>query len=226
MTDPRSSRDDSVDDFADHSADRHEWDITPSRIVYWAVIVEGSLLAVAIAGRWFLLPGRSLWGGNLSAGAWGAGFCAGGVLYLLARALKRLPGRTLLEFRSYIEQQIAPLFQRCSLPQLLLIAVLAGVGEEALFRGLVQQGIADWTPRTWGPWLGIVVGAALFGACHALGRTYFVLATLAGVYFGVTAYLTDSVVAAATAHATYDLAMLWHLTRAGRETAALRCGSG
>ncbi len=89
--------------------------------------------------------------------------------------------------------------------QLLLIAAMAGLSEEVLFRGVVQME------------LGLVAASVLFGLCHPLGAGYVVYAALLGLYLGLVAKLTGGLAAPVTAHAFYDAVGLWYLTRRWRE---------
>jgi membrane protease YdiL (CAAX protease family) len=87
------------------------------------------------------------------------------------------------------------------------ISVLAGVGEEALFRGLVQDTLAAWMP------LGVALALAslLFGLLHAVTPTYAVLATLMGAYLGGLYLWTGGLLAPMVTHGVYDFAVLLYL---------------
>ena len=52
----------------------------------------------------------------------------------------------------------------------------AGIGEELLFRGVVQALLERWL----GPWIALGVASILFGLVHALTPTYALLAAFAG----------------------------------------------
>ncbi|HKJ87843.1 MAG TPA: CPBP family intramembrane glutamic endopeptidase, partial [Gammaproteobacteria bacterium] len=56
------------------------------------------------------------------------------------------------------------------------------VGEEAFFRGVVN----DTTSRSWGPWVGVPVSAAVFGLAHSgrSGTASVAGASLYGLYLG------------------------------------------
>jgi hypothetical protein len=95
--------------------------------------------------------------------------------------------------------------------QLALVSLAAGVGEELLFRGLIQEGLARWIGPPLGVGVGLAVASVLFGACHWLSTTYAVLATAAGVYFGIWMILTGSVWTPLVAHAVYDFIALMYL---------------
>jgi len=93
--------------------------------------------------------------------------------------------------------------------EILLLAASAGVGEEILFRGVLQ------------PTLGIVTTSVLFGMLHWLSTTYFVLASLMGFYCGWLFEVTgDNLLAPITVHWLYDAVALFlfqHRVRRDRE---------
>lgn len=99
----------------------------------------------------------------------------------------------------------------------LVIALGAGVGEEALYRGLIQEGVIHTlaVPATdqVAKFLGIVITSVIFGYGHALNKAYFWWATLAGVYFGIES-LYFGLSSAAITHFVYDwIAMIYLSSR-------------
>lgn len=60
------------------------------------------------------------------------------------------------------------------------------VGEEALFRGLIQSGFAKVLSKfSYGKWIALATASIAFGASHfAGGLSYVVLASLAGIFYG------------------------------------------
>jgi len=85
--------------------------------------------------------------------------------------------------------------------QIALIALSAGIGEEALFRGVLLVR------------LGNVPVALIFGLLHALTPSYAVLAALFGVYLGWLELLLPSLLVPMITHAVYDLVALGILVR-------------
>ncbi len=75
---------------------------------------------------------------------------------------------------------------RISVAGLLALAVAAGVGEEALFRGLLQTALGERL----GPVAAVGLVGALFGAAHAISIAYGVMATALGLYLGAAFALT------------------------------------
>jgi membrane protease YdiL (CAAX protease family) len=133
--------------------------------------------------------------------------------------LDRVPLRPFVRLQRYIRRLIAPLFSRASLVELALISLIAGIGEELLFRGLIQDGLAVWIGGPPGICVGLAVSSVLFGLAHSLTRTYAVLAAVVGLYLGVLLLLTGNVLAPITAHAVYDFVALVYVisTAAGAQ---------
>jgi membrane protease YdiL (CAAX protease family) len=95
---------------------------------------------------------------------------------------------------------------------LVLISLLAGLGEEMLFRGVLQGFAARWL----GPTVGLVIGSALFGLLHPITWTYGLLATGLGLYLGVVWLVSDNLLVVVIAHALYDFLVLVYLLRIQR----------
>jgi len=89
------------------------------------------------------------------------------------------------------------------------VALAAGVGEEAMFRGALQPIAERWL----GAALGLAVVSVAFGAVHAMSIGYFALATLVGAYLGWLAQYFDDLVAPMFVHAAYDFVALLVLLR-------------
>jgi membrane protease YdiL (CAAX protease family) len=112
-----------------------------------------------------------------------------------------------------LERHVLPLFARCTPLELAAIAAAAGIGEELLFRGLVQELLM----RAAGVPLGLLVASALFGLAHFVTGTYAVLAGAVGLYLGALAVLSGGLWVPILVHALYDLVALvvWTQTRRG-----------
>jgi membrane protease YdiL (CAAX protease family) len=182
--------------------------LSPRRMVRLAVVFEGSLIVLACALGWFVEPppwqqihGRL---DSLMAGVLGT------VPLLAALALTRFADSGPLgRLNRVVNHLLVPLFRRCTLAQLALVSLLAGVGEELLFRGVFQPVLSDWL----GVPGGLAVTSVLFGVAHLVTPTYAVLTTLVGVYLGSLWLLTGDLAAPIITHALYDFAALVYLTR-------------
>ena len=107
--------------------------------------------------------------------------------------------------------------------ELAILSAMAGIGEELLFRGLVQQGFDKWTEN---PLLALVVSSVLFGLMHAVTRTYAVLATLVGLYFGYLWLATGNLLVPIIAHGVYDFGALLWLISTAKHRLARRASEG
>ena len=85
--------------------------------------------------------------------------------------------------------------------------MLAGIGEEALFRGIIQTTLADWLNQ----WVALAVASALFGLGHLVTPAYAVLAGLLGLYLGGLSMVFDNLLLAIVVHALYDFVALTYL---------------
>ncbi|QDT65544.1 CPBP family intramembrane glutamic endopeptidase [Calycomorphotria hydatis] len=128
-------------------------------------------------------------------------------MLLLLVGMELWPTPPVVRIKDFIYQTLGPMFARCHPLELLLLAISAGIGEELLFRGFVQQSLEGF-----GYWPALVIASILFGIVHAVTPTYAVLAALMGFYFG---YLLDAtgernLWVPVIAHGLYDwLAFLW-----------------
>lgn len=191
----------------------------PGDITYAAIAFESALIAVALFGGWLLsfdplqtihLRPQDL-SSNAAALLWGtlAAVPMFGALVLSDR-VEWEPMRRLADV---VDRAVLPLFRRARLADLAVLSLLAGIGEEMLFRGLFQAGLAQWIGRPSGTAAAIAVVSIVFGAGHALTRTYAVLAGLISVYLGLLFVVTGNLLAPIAAHAVYDFAALIYMRR-------------
>ncbi|MGM0672085.1 MAG: CPBP family intramembrane glutamic endopeptidase [Pseudomonadota bacterium] len=113
------------------------------------------------------------------------------------------------QVRDFVHQ----LFRHAWPGAVLLISVLAGVGEELLVRGVLQ----GWLTERWSPEWAIVVAAVVFGVAHSISRLYFLFATVIGLYLGVLYHLTGNLLVVIVTHALYDWIVI-HLYLRSRST--------
>jgi membrane protease YdiL (CAAX protease family) len=84
------------------------------------------------------------------------------------------------------------------------LGIAAGLGEEMLFRGVLQYELLNRIGR-----VGAVgVSSVIFGLLHAVTPMYAFLATLASVYFGWLYLDTGNLVVPIVTHAVYDIGAL------------------
>lgn len=144
-----------------------------------------------------------------SAGPVAAGLAAGLGLAVLGIASMQLRRGPLGELSRQVREIAGVLFARSTSLDRFVIAALAGVAEEALFRGVVQAGLV----ASVGTAAGLAGASLLFGLAHAVGPAYVVAATAAGAVFGALHLVTGDLGAPILAHALYDLVLLEWLAR-------------
>ncbi len=186
-------------------------------VVLLAVFVEGGLMLVATVLGWLLgqPPLEHFeWDG------WAAlrGAAAAVPLVLAFLVFQRWPFGPLGRIRRFSEQVVRPLLAPCSVVDLFGISVLAGLGEEMLFRAVLQGAFERWAA----PWLAVTAASLLFGLLHAVTFTYAVLATLMGAYLGTVWLLTGNLLVVVVTHALYDFLVLLWLLRGPGSAAALQ----
>jgi membrane protease YdiL (CAAX protease family) len=187
------------------------------RLLLLTLLFEGGLGAVALLLGWIV--GHSPLTGLAAErfGAWeqGAAILWGALaaLPLVAGLLlaERAPGAGWTRLRDLVTHRLVPLFRQMSVVQFALISLAAGWGEELLFRGLLQAGLAERLQFPGGDWLALLTASVLFGLCHWLTHTYALLATLVGLYLGILLMATDQILVPITAHALYDFLALVYL---------------
>jgi hypothetical protein len=112
-----------------------------------------------------------------------------------------------------VVEQLGPLLAPRSPVELALLAALAGLAEEVLFRGVVQAGLARVLPEG----AALLAASAAFGLAHFITPTYALLAGLAGLYLGGLFLLQGSLLAPIVAHAIYDAVALNYVARLYRD---------
>jgi uncharacterized protein len=123
------------------------------------------------------------------------------------------PWRPFAEIAKITVETLVPLFRGCSLAQLAIISALAGLGEETLFRGVIQAGAAEGIGGPNGVWLALLLAAVLFGLLHLITPTYGILAGLVGLYLGWLWLLSGNLLTPIVAHAAYDFLALVYLAK-------------
>lgn len=108
-----------------------------------------------------------------------------------------------------VEERLTPYLAGASAGGIVLLSLMAGLGEEVLFRGVIQAGLAERLPA----WVAVGIAALLFGVAHWLAMSYAVLAGLIGIYLGILFLVTDNLLVPIVTHALYDVVALSILVR-------------
>jgi membrane protease YdiL (CAAX protease family) len=177
-------------------------------VIIFAVFFEAGLAPFSLFLGWLLgHPPLSGFVWSARDAAWGA--VAALPLIALFLAMLRWPAGPLAKVKEFCEEEIVPLFGASSWSELALIALSAGVGEEMLFRGVLQASLMDWL----GVGGGLVVASFLFGVLHPISITYIIIAGLLGFYVGAIWIYNGNLLTVMVTHALYDLAALGYLIR-------------
>jgi membrane protease YdiL (CAAX protease family) len=172
------------------------------------IAIEGGLGVLGWLLGWVF--GQPTWEAihwNSRDAAWGLVACLPMlVLFLLCvywpvgplRGIKRLT-----------DEILRPLFAQCSMLDLAVLSLLAGFGEELLFRAALQGALTHWLGQV----AGLLVASILFGLLHSLSVAYAVLVTLMGLYLGGWWLATGNLLVVIVAHGVYDFFALVFLVR-------------
>lgn len=117
----------------------------------------------------------------------------------------------LSQLKAELDEKVTPLFTNLKIPDLALIALLAGAGEELFFRGWLQDALTN----RFDVLVGILIASAIFGFAHYLSLTYAIYAFLTGVYLGMIYQVSGNLYIAMVIHALYDFIALVYLVRRG-----------
>lgn len=177
-------------------------------IVILAILVEGGLVLLALALGWlFERPPLTYFALDWKGVAWGL---LGAVPVILGfLVLNRWPVGPLRSIQRFTDDVIRPLMRPCTVVDLLGISCLAGLGEEMLFRGFLQDALAVHVTA----WVAILIAGCIFGLLHAVTVSYAVLAAAMGVYLGWVYRGSGNLLAPVVTHAAYDFAVLLWLMR-------------
>ena len=218
-------------------SDSEEAKPNPRGVVWLAAAVEGGLVGVAWLAGWLIgvLPLEFFfWSWQEAL----LGVAATVPMLVMFFLCLRWPIGPLRPIKRFCDQIIRPLLSPCTLLDLAGISLLAGLGEEMLFRGVFQAGFAMWIGNEW---IALALASVLFGLCHAITPAYTVLATIMGAYLGWlflrsaslvgnagTDSVTSNLLPSVIAHSFYDFTALIVLLRVQRPEipAQLVNGSG
>ncbi len=100
--------------------------------------------------------------------------------------------------------EIAKLFKDISTLGLGLISIAAGLGEELLFRAVIQGTLSE----NIGSLFGIIIASTLFGLCHIVTITYAIITTIMGFYLGLLFLSFENLIVPILVHSVYDFIAL------------------
>ena len=175
----------------------------------FAVVFEGGLMFVAFGVGWLVSvdPVQTLtW--NWEACGWGLlGTLPMLALFAISRVVQI---ESVKEIHDLLVKGFGPYLNECRFIDLVLLATLAGVCEEIVFRGFLQPWIGGW--NFWG---GLLLANIVFGLMHMVTPMYAILAFAIGCYLSLLQWFTpaENLLAPITAHGVYDLIALIFVVR-------------
>lgn len=197
-------------------------DQSPDEVFLSAALFESALAVLALLLGWALGPSardlipelepENLW--PIFRGI-GLGLLAAVPIFAAVEVIRRIPWEPIQELERLTEDGMIKSLLMLNPPELLVISLCAGIGEELLFRGWLMYWLANGmstlapeTNPTLALFLALMVSSLVFGFFHPITRLYIVLAAVMGVYFGLLVIWTGNLLVPIVAHAAYDAAQL------------------
>lgn len=177
------------------------------RPIAFALGFEGALtiIALALALVFGLRPWLTI---EFSSGALGLSVLATVPMVAAVLVLMQFRWGWVQALRHIVEDHLLPLFSDAGPAAVFAVALAAGIGEELLFRGVIQAGLEELI----GPMAALSVASLLFGLAHAVTTAYFVLTFLMGLYLGWLYQATGNLLVPMMVHFLYDwIVLAWYL---------------
>jgi membrane protease YdiL (CAAX protease family) len=192
---------------------RHRLMFDHRSFIRFAGLFEASLaiLAVAIGYLAGVTPSFS----NPSLRAIAMGLAATAPLIVVYFIATKAPIPALRRIHELLLATLGRPLSLCRWHEIALLAALAGICEELLFRGVLQP----WLGRLGEP-TGLIGTNLLFGFAHSVTPTYFLLATGIGFYLSGVQALGGHLVAPMLAHGLYDWFAFAQIAKAYRQRVA------
>lgn len=146
-----------------------------------ACYFESALVLVAIVLGWIadIDPFENL---HFSETVIAYGVIGTAPLFLLFLTLEQIQLDSVVKIRSLLLETLGPGLHRYHWTDLFMLAAIAGISEEILFRGVIQP----WMESSWGMAAGLIGSNIIFGLVHAVTPLYAALAALVGIYLGLS----------------------------------------
>jgi len=184
-------------------------------IIIFFVFFEAGLAPLSLGLGW-LLGHRPLerFGWSVRDATWG--IAAAIPLILMFVAMLRWPVGPLRWSKKFFDTEVAPLLASSTWWEIAMMSVSAAVGEEMLFRGVLQPALSGWL----GVPGGLVVTSLLFGLLQPISIVYVVMTTFLGLYLGIESlqikvawFVGGNLLMVMVTHAVYYFAALAYLLR-------------
>lgn len=158
-----------------------KYPINPHDFFKKACTFEAALIAVAIVLGWIadIDPFEYL---HFSEPAIVYGIAGTIPLYLLFMIMEQIQAEPVVKIKDLLFETLGRGLHQYHWTDLLILASIAGLSEELLFRGVIQP----WLESAWGTAAGLIASNIIFGIAHAVTPLYAVLATLIGIYLSLS----------------------------------------
>ncbi|MCA9007354.1 MAG: CPBP family intramembrane metalloprotease [Planctomycetaceae bacterium] len=122
-------------------------------------------------------------------------------LYLFFFWTAKLPIKGFQQIQQFLLEELGPRVEHGKVWELFILCIFIGLGEEMLFRGVLQS----WATQ-YGLIVAIIITNILFGVLHSITRLYVIVATLMGVYMSLLLILftPQNLLIPVTTHTVYD----------------------
>ena len=170
-----------------------------------AILVEGGLAVLAIVIAWLAgIPLREMF--VLKPLHFLVAVIAVFPMLMLCRFIYMVPLKTVEFTRRFLQTVYRDFIRHCSPTQLLLVAIMSGIGEELLFRGVLQTSMTQgFGGETRGLVIGVVVTSLLFGVVHPINKLYVFLCFIIGIYLGLLfAWTGNNLIVPIIIHSLYN----------------------
>ena len=175
--------------------------ITQQNFFKTACLFEGSLILIAMIIGWLtdVDPFALI---HYSEADIFIGIVATVPLFLMFMLLYLLPTQSLQQIKTALLETLGPMMYRYHWSDLFILAAIAGLAEEILFRGTLQP----WIENTWGATAGLIGSNIVFGLVHAVTPMYALLAASVGIYLGLLLDYGDqrNLITPIVVHGFYD----------------------
>ena len=177
-------------------------ELTHSQFLTTVALFEGGLLVAAFLGGWLLdCPATATLSWSLE--DFGLGLLATVPMLVVLAICALSNSEAMKKIRAFQRDTIGHLLDECRWYDIVLLALLAGVCEEVLFRGFLFL----WLVR-FNSVIAVLVSNLAFGAAHAATPLYGIMAAFLGLYLTalIAADPTPNLLIPITAHTLYDIA--------------------
>lgn len=182
--------------------------VSRGRIMALALFFEGGMVVLwlVLAELMGIVPGEQ---GAATLQALGTGVAATLPLLPLLWWISKSSLGPLRAMMREVDEVLVPLLSRLTVADYALIALLAGIGEEGVFRGILQEGLSWSLPLP----LAVAAASVIFGLLHFITPAYALFAGAMGAYLGLLYVVTGNLLVPITVHALYDFIALLYLLR-------------